>query len=216
MRLGAQRVIPSVIPLFVLLLASRLAHAEPPAARESRSVPAFQGIELAGVIDVQVAIGSPASVEISGEPELLGKVITKVKNGVLVIETKPKLPNNTHLRATVTAPDLTSLVLSGVGDLRASGIANDSLTLDLSGVGSLKVSGSTGSLRVRASGTGDVSAKDLAAKSSTVVATGVGDTKLQATQSIDATLNGVGDITVYGHPQQIKKSRTGVGDIHIR
>jgi hypothetical protein len=210
-KLGAQR----VVPLFALLLASRLAHAEPPAATEARSVPAFQGIELAGVIDVQVTIGSPASVAISGEAELLDKVITRVKNGVLVIETKPRLPRNTHLRATITAPDLTSLALSGVGDLRVSGIANDSLALDLSGVGSLKVTGSTGSLRVHASGTGDVSAKDLVAKSSTVVASGVGDTRVQATQSLDATLSGVGEINVYGHPQQIKKSRSGIGDIHI-
>jgi len=211
LKFGAQR----VIPLFALLLATRLAHADSP-AKESRSVPAFQGIELAGVIDVQVTIGSPASVEISGDADLLGKVITKVKNGVLVIETKPKLPNNSHLRATITAPDVTSLSLSGVGDLRVAGIANDSLTLDLSGVGALKVTGTTGSLRVRSSGTGDVSAKDLAAKSSTVVASGVGDTRVQATQSIDATLSGVGDITVYGHPQQVRKSRSGVGDIHLR
>ena len=212
---GAQRVVRSCVPLFALLLASRLAHADPPAATEARSVPAFQGIDLAGVIDVRVTIGSPANVEISGEPALLSKVITTVKNGVLVIQTKPKLPNNSHLRATVTAPDLTSLALSGVGELKVSGIANDSLAVELSGVGTLRVSGSTGSLHVRASGTGDVSAKDLAAKSSTVVTSGVGDTRVQATEALDATLNGVGEINVYGHPQQIKKTRTGIGDIHI-
>ena len=205
--------LPRVIPLFALLLASRLAHAD--IAKEPRSVPAFNAVDLAGVLDVEVQLGTSASVEISGEANLLDRVITKVKDGVLVISTKPKLPNNTHLRAIVTAPDLAALTLSGVGDLRVTGIANDRLAISLTGVGALKVAGTTGNLHVGSSGTGDVSAKQLAAKSSTVMATGVGDTTLQATESLDATLTGVGDINVYGHPPQIKKSRSGVGDIHV-
>lgn len=209
MKHGLQR----VVPLFALLLASRLAHAD--IAKEPRSVPAFNGVDLAGVLDVEVILGKSASVEISGEADLLDRVFTKVKDGVLVISTKPKLPNNTHLRAVVTAPDLASLTLSGVGDLRVSGIANDRFAVSLTGVGSVKAAGATGNLHVMASGTGDVSAKQLAAKSSTVVATGVGDTTLQATESLDATLTGVGDINVYGHPQQIKKSRSGIGDIRM-
>jgi hypothetical protein len=192
------------------------AHADSQIVSEPRSVPEFQGIDLAGVIDVEVAVGRQASVTISGESDLLDKVKTEVKGGVLVISTRPKLPSHSHLKATVTAPDVTSLVLSGVGDLRASGISNDRLTLDLSGVGSLKAAGSTGSLRVSSSGTGDIAAQNLAAKSSTVMSSGVGDTKIQATQSADVTLSGVGDVTVYGHPQQLKKSRSGVGDIRVR
>ena len=193
------------------------AHADPQLVSQTRSVPDFRGVDLSGVIDVYVTVGPQASVVLSGEPDALDKVTTHVKNGVLVIGTKRDLPKHTqHLKATVTAPDVSSLSLSGVGDLKVTGVANDSLTVSLTGVGGVKVAGSTGTLRVETSGTGDVSAKDLSAKTSTVVSSGVGDTKVTASQSIDATLSGVGDISVYGHPAQVRKSRSGVGDIRLR
>jgi hypothetical protein len=193
------------------------AYADPQLVSETRSVPDFHAVDLAGVIDVYVTVGQQASVVLSGEPDAIDKVTTKVKDGVLVVATRRDLPKHTqHLKATVTVPDVTLLSLSGVGDLKVTGIANHSLTVNLSGVGSLKVAGTTGSLRVDTSGTGDVSAKDLAAKASTVVSSGVGDTKVSASESIDATLSGVGDINIYGHPQQVRKSRSGVGDIRFR
>jgi hypothetical protein len=198
----------------ISLLACGLAHADP-IASEARTVPAFHAIDLSGVLDVNVTVGKPASVEIFGDADMLAKVTTTVENGVLVVGTKKKLRKNSHLKAVVTAPDLTSLALSGVGDLKATGISNDRLAIHLSGVGSLGAEGTTGTLSVVHSGTGDVAAKNLAAKASTVEITGVGDAVVQATQSIDARLTGVGDIKVYGHPAQVKKSRSGIGDIKI-
>lgn len=205
-----------LIPLFAILLAYRLSHADPQLARESRSVPAFQAIEVAGVIEVEVELGKPVSVEISGEADLLARVTTKVKDGVLVIDTKEKLPKNTHLHAAVTAPDLSSLGLSGVGSLKVTRVANQRLELNLSGVGSLSAKGTTGTLRVVNSGTGDVEARQLVAKVSTVDMTGVGQAVLHTTESIDARLSGVGGIEVYGNPTHVKKKRSGIGDIRIR
>jgi hypothetical protein len=143
-------------------------------------------------------------------------VTTKVKDGVLVIDTKEKLPKNTHLRAAVTAPDLSSLSLSGVGSLKVTRVANQRLDLSLSGVGSVRATGTTGSLRVVNSGTGDVEAKQLVAKVSTIEMTGVGQATLHTTESIDARLSGVGGIEVYGNPTHVKKKRSGIGDIRIR
>jgi len=203
--------------LVVVSSAAHDAHADPPTVSQTRGVPDFRGVDLSGVIDVYVTVGPQASVVVSGEPDALDKVTTQVKDGVLVVGTKRDLPRHTHhLKATVTVPDVASLSLSGVGDLKVTGVANDSLTLRLSGVGGVKVAGSTGTLRVEASGTGDVSAKDLTARTSTVVASGVGDTHVTASQSVDATLSGVGDISIYGHPSQVRKSRSGVGAIRLR
>ena len=201
-------------PILGLLVA--FAHADPKLASEPRTVPAFQGIDLAGVLDVEVTVGKPASVQVSGEADLLDKVVTTVKDGVLVLDTKRDLPRRSHLRATVTAPDLASLALSGTGSFKVTGIANDRLAISLGGTGGITLVGATGSLRVTLDGTGDLRAKDLAARDATIEVGGTGNASLSASQSLEARLTGTGNIDVHGHPQRIKKSVSGVGNIHIR
>lgn len=212
-------------PAFALLFALGLARAEPPdsgdspQATQSRTVPAFHGIDLAGVLTVEVTLGKPASVTITGDADRVDHVTTTVKDGVLVIKTPEhhRDPNrrNRHLRAVVTAPDLSSLAITGTGTLKVTGIANDRLAIDVPGTGALKVSGSTGALNVRIGGTGEVTGKDLAARDLTVDIGGTGAARLNATRSVDARITGTGSLDVHGHPAQIKKTVTGPGSVHI-
>ncbi len=212
-------------PAFALLLALGLARAEPPdsadapQATQPRTVPAFHGIDLAGVLTVEVTSGKPASVTILGDADLVDKVVTTVKDGVLVLNTpdlhRDRHRRNSHLRAVVTAPDLRSLAISGTGALKVTGIANDRLAIDVPGTGALKVSGSTGALSVRLGGTGEVTGKDLAAKDLVVDIDGTGSARLNATRSVDARITGTGSLDVHGHPSQVKKTVTGLGSVHI-
>ena len=210
-----KRVIP-LVPLVALLLAYRVSHADPQLASEARSVPEFQAIDLAGTLEVEVAIGKPASVVVSGEADLLDKITTTVKNGTLVLDTKLKNHRNSHLSARITVPDLTALSLSGTGQLNVSGVANTSLAVDLSGTGSIVLTGSTDAVRATLNGTGDIKAKDLIAKSATIALRGTGSASLHATQSVDARVSGTGSVNVHGHPATVKKSVSGLGSIKIR
>jgi hypothetical protein len=127
------------------------------------------------------------------------EVITTVKNGVLVIDTKfPQHDRHGHhhLKALVTAPDLTSIAISGTGAMKVTGITNDRLSISVPG-------------------TGEVAAKELAAKDATVEISGTGSATLRATQSLDATITGTGSIDVHGRPARVKKAVTGLGSIHI-
>jgi hypothetical protein len=205
----------SSLSLFALLLALGAAKADPKTS-EARSVPAFHAIDLAGTIDVDVMVGKPASVEVSGEPELLDQVITKVKDGVLVIDTRRELKKRNHLRASVNVPELASIALSGTGSMKVTGVANESFGISVPGTGQVVVTGSTSSLRVVVDGTGEIAAKDLAAKSATVDVNGTGQAILRVTQSLEANVTGTGSIDVHGRPARVKKSVTGVGSIHIR
>jgi hypothetical protein len=207
-----------VIPLFALLLAYRVSHADAQLASETRNVPEFRAIDLAGTLDVEVTIGTPASVVVTGEAELLNRISTTVKNGTLVLDDKfeDHHPRNSHLSARVTVPDLTSVTLSGTGQLRVSGVANTSLAINLSGTGSLAITGSTDALRVKLNGTGDIKAKNLTAKDATISLSGTGSATLYANQSIDAKVSGTGSISVHGNPARVKKSVSGLGSIKIR
>ncbi|HEY6178133.1 MAG TPA: head GIN domain-containing protein [Kofleriaceae bacterium] len=201
----------------LIALGAALAHADTEAS-QPRSVGAFHAVDLAGTLEVQITVGKPASVEVSGDADLIDKVVTKVVDGVLVIST-PDLRNikrrDVHLRATVTAPDLSSLSLSGTGAMKVTGIANDKLSLHLGGTGALTAAGTTGALNVDVGGTGEVAAKQLTAKDVAVDVSGTGSARLHASRSIDARISGTGSVHVSGHPQQVKKSVSGLGSIHI-
>lgn len=203
------------IPLFALL-AFGIARAEP-SATQSRSVGAFNAIELAGTLEVEVAIGKPASVQLTGDADLLDKVTTTVKDGVLVIDTPHKISRrNYRMRANVTVPDLSSIALSGTGAMNVNGIANDNLAITVPGTGSVVATGSTGALRVVIEGTGQVTAKDLGAKTAVVDVAGTGQIKLRASDSLEAKISGTGAVEVHGKPARIKKSVTGTGSISMR
>ena len=205
----------SSLSLFALLLALGAANADPQAS-EPRSVPAFQAVELAGTLEVDVTVGKAQTVQVSGEADLLAKVTTVVKDGVLVVDTERNMKRRHHLRVSVTVPELSSVALSGTGEMKIAGVANQSFAMSLPGTGELSVTGSTSSLRVVVDGTGQISAKDLAAKSAKVEVNGTGSATLRVTESLEANVTGTGSIDVHGKPARVKKSVSGVGSIHIR
>ena len=206
----------SSVAILACAAAFAVAHADPKPASEARTVPAFQSIELAGTLQVDVEVGKAASVTVTGEADLLDKVVTKVKDGVLVIDTKRDLPRRHHLRATVTVPELAAISLTGTGDMRVSGISSDSLAVRLPGTGAMTLTGSASTLKLSVDGTGNIAAKNLATKAATVDMSGTGSATLQVSQSLDARITGTGSIDVHGHPAQVRKSVTGVGAIHVR
>jgi hypothetical protein len=205
----------SLAPL--ALLAPSLASAEPASA--TRSVSDFQAIDLAGTLEIELTVGKPASFVLTGDAELFDKVITKVKSGVLVIETRFERDDHhgrRHLKALVTAPDLKSISITGTGAMKVTGIANESLSISVPGTGAVTVAGQTGTLRVTVDGTGEISAKNLSAKAAIVDVGGTGQATLSTTDSIEATISGTGAIDVHGKPVRVKKTVTGTGSIHIR
>jgi hypothetical protein len=211
-----KRLPSELVALVALLVAADRAAADPSLARESRRVPAFHAIELAGVLAAEVAVGRPASVDIVGETGLLAQVRTEVVDGVLVISTRGKLPRQHQLRAIIGVPDLDALGLSGTGALAAHGVHNARLAIHLAGTGAIAVDGATDALRVVLDGTGQIDAEQLAAKAVTVDVSGTGNAALRATGSLDARVTGTGSIDVEGKPARVVRHVTGVGSINVQ
>jgi hypothetical protein len=203
------------LSLFALMLALGAAHADPQAS-EPRSVPAFHAVELAGTLEVEISVGKAQTVQVSGEADLLNKVSTAVKDGVLVVDTPHDLRRRHHLHVAVTMPELSAVSLSGTGDMKISGVASERFAISLSGTGQLTVKGSTSSLRVDVGGTGEIAARDLTAKTARVDVSGTGSATVHVTDSLEADVTGTGSIDVHGKPARVKKSVTGVGSIRIR
>jgi Putative auto-transporter adhesin, head GIN domain len=200
---------------FVLLLAGSSAYANP-VTTETRTPGTFHAVELKGAVGVEIRVDSKTSVEVTGEPEAIKHISTDVKAGSLVIDMTGNLNTHEKLKVVVTTPSLDAVALSGAGNIRVSGVKSGRFAIQLGGAGNVDVAGAADDLAVDMTGPGNINAKDLPTKSATVTHGGTGNVSVTATEKIAATLTGVGNVTVYGHPKSVSKSVSGVGSIRLR
>lgn len=193
---------------------------------ENRNVSGFTGIDFSTVGKVNVMIGTTESLNISGPDNLVPEIITTVTNGILIIKTQPNVtinPLNSQnpLTFTIVAKSLTSIDLSGLGDvqvetlntpsmdIKMSGagkltqnqITTDKLKVDLSGLGGIDITGTATSATIDISGAGSVNAPDLQIKTANISISGLGGATVWVTDQLTGTISGTGSVSYYGSPQ---------------
>jgi Putative auto-transporter adhesin, head GIN domain len=183
-------------------------------ATQPRAVPAFNGVELAGSNNVVIRVGEKQSVVVRADDNLLDRVTTEVHSGTLVIANTPgSFTTKSPMSVEVTVPTLSSLTLSGSGNIVVDGINAESLEMTLPGSGTLAGSGTVTRLDVSVGGSGTVQFTELVANDVRAVVGGSGSIFVTATNSLDASVTGSGAILYTGSPQHVTKSVTGSGAI---
>lgn len=102
---------------------------------------------------------------------------------------------------------------SGVGNMTLSGLRVGELKAACEGVGNIELSGQSYRATLLCSGVGKIKAEELKANNVAGEVTGVGNITCYATDSIWATVSGVGSLKYRGTPQAKQLTRTGVGKI---
>lgn len=172
----------------------------------------FDKIEVAGVYELNVSVGSDFSVTLSGPENEMSRVETSVEDGSLVLDRRKRDKGsgnhfNRHgVTATVSMPALLALDISGVVDGDIKGVAGGDFAIDLSGVGDVELSGECDALTARVSGVGDLNAEDLKCRTVKVSVSGVGDASVYASEAVEASISGMGGIDIYGSPPSVEKS----------
>jgi Putative auto-transporter adhesin, head GIN domain len=185
-------------------------------ASETRDVPAFSGVTLAGAADVTVEVGSEQSVVAHADDNLLPLLTTEVENGMLVISQTEPVDAVTLPRVEITTTTLDTLRLSGAGDLTVEAADHERLDVSLTGAGTLRASGSVERLDLMLTGAGDVELESLVAADVSAMLSGAGNIVVHATRSLDAHVSGVGTIAYAGDPAEVKRAVTGPGAIVAR
>jgi len=196
-------------PLLLLCLATATAAAEP------RPVPAFHGLAVETVVNIELTIGPATKVEVSAPKDFVPKVETKVTDGTLHIATpgvKGKMPDVT---VTITTPSLDAIAIDGVAKIHATKLANSQLAVAVDGAGDLDLSGKADQLQIAVSGALELEAKDLVASTAAVHIAGTCSGTLNVTKSLAAAISGAGNLVVYGKPS-ITRSISGIGTIEAR
>jgi hypothetical protein len=200
----------------------------------ARQVDNFTKLESTCSADVILVQGSPQAVLLEGEDNILPLIETRVSGGTLTISTKP----NTSIRTTqalivhITVPELSSIrvtgsgnvdlstwqagsaniEITGSGDIRVDSLQADSLQAVLSGSGDVILAGKVSSQTIRISGSGNFEAKLLESRGADATLTGSGDATLWVTENLTANLSGSGDVNYYG-TSGLDQRVTGSGSV---
>lgn len=183
------------------------------AASETRSLPAFQAVQLAGSNQVAVRVGEPQSVVVTGDDNLLALVTTEVRDGALVIDSDGSFSTEKPMSVEVSVPSLGAVALSGSGVVTVEGVDAEKLVARLPGSGLLVVDGTTERLDAELTGSGRLLLAELVAQDATAVVSGSGQIEVHATRRLDATVSGSGTITYRGDPAMVTQRVTGSGVI---
>jgi hypothetical protein len=183
------------------------------AATQTRAVPSFTGLDLAGSNEVTVVVGAQRSVTVHADTNLISHVTTRVVAGTLVIADTGGFTSRTPMSVDVSVPSLTGLTLSGEARVSVTGISVPRLTVTVSGSGQLSAAGAAARLDVTLTGAGQAQLSQLIARDVHAVLTGSGLIQVTATSSLDAAVPGSGLIMYTGNPSQVVTSVTGSGTI---
>lgn len=206
---------------------------EGPKVTETLDLPAFDAVSLQISGNVYLRQGSPQSVKIEAQQNILDQIVREVNGNHWKIKFDQNVRNHDGVKIWITIPHLTSLAVSGSGDIQGetaftnlgalnlavSGSGNialnaDSKSLDvgISGSGDMDLAGSTGECDIRISGSGDVEAFDLAASSCKVKISGSGDASVRVSNDLEVGIAGSGDVYYKGSPR-IKSKISGSGEV---
>ena len=97
-------------------------------ATQARDVAEFDSVELAGSNNVVIRFSGKQSVVVRADDNLLDRVTTEVQSGTLVVANTPgSLTTKSPMSVEVNVPTLTSLTLTGSGNIVVNGIEAASL-----------------------------------------------------------------------------------------
>lgn len=164
-----------------------------PTITKTLSLDEFNKINLTGVADIYVTLGSPQSVELKAQQNIIDVMTIGVTSNELRVGLKEgyNIQEADTIRFDITIPEINMITLAGVGDFILSGDHQEELTIGLTGVGTVR-------------------AFNLEVGTCIIIITGVGDCEVNVIDELNVDITGVGDIYYIGNPN-IDQSVSGVG-----
>lgn len=180
---------------------------------QSRKVEEFNQINIDGIVDVSITIGSPRSVTVTTDDNLINHVRTHKVGDFLEIDTIGSIGTTLGIQIEIVVPELITIDHDGVGTLQIVDFQGERLKLIHEGIGDVEVQGTVGRVNVISDGIGDVILSQLTAREAIIENNGIGDVTVHAYELVDAKLDGIGDITILGLPTKLLTEDDGIGDI---
>jgi putative autotransporter adhesin-like protein len=184
---------------------------------ETRPVAAYDRIEVAESMDVQVVPGDGREVRVAAGEHVIDRVVTESSGGVLKIDIRdrgivigPDPLNDVSVQ--VPASELASVIVEGSGDVTLEGLDQEALELRVQGAGDVEASGTVDRLTASIQGAGDARLSQLRTRTAEVEVQGAADAELNVSEELDVSVQGAGDVSYAGNPE-VRSNIEGAGDI---
>ncbi|HLN20390.1 MAG TPA: head GIN domain-containing protein [Bacteroidales bacterium] len=193
---------------------------------EKRNLSGFTEVSMGIPGELYVKIGSPFSVELSGNSDEIDNIETEVSSGKLVIRRENnRFLTNSKVTVNITMPSIEGLSVSGSGkaeiqdavagaddlylsvsgsgSILAGKIEADNISCTISGSGNIRISGagSSDSGKITISGSGSYSGGSLEIDRLNVTVSGSGNCLCNAGDELTALVSGSGNIIYRGDPR---------------
>lgn len=207
--------------------------------RETRLVEDFDRIEmnLSGNVFLyqDPEITTPV-VEVETNENIMERIETDVKSGILVIKDERCIKHLKTLNIYVTVPDLESVYLNGSGDIitqhqftldnvemsiNGSGnirfnVEAEEVKADINGSGDIILNGTTTDLNIGVNGSGDIKAYDMSSVNCYIDINGSGSCEVNVSQRLHVEITGSGDVHYDGTPTEVIVNNQGSGSVSPR
>ena len=206
--------------------------------KENREVSGYNGISLAGNMNLDIDYGKSSTITIEADENLLPYIETEVKEGILIIKAKDNanLKSKGILIIHASLTQLTDLKLSGSGNIKGKGaFSNEGKTnISLSGSGNINLAaksfgetsvnisgsgnitledGNTETLEAKISGSGNIDCSSFVCNNAIAKISGSGNIKVNANKSIDGAVSGSGNVYYKGNATNLNMKSHGSGKI---
>ena len=184
---------------------------------ERREAGSFDSIDMDGAAKLEITVGEPVSVQVHGNEGTVKRLETSVSGNTLHIKSRKRDwvigRSNSRLTLQISVPRLESLELQGGNDVSVTGLHGGDAKIKAAGAANIVADGDLERLTVRMTGAGHADLGKLAVVNANVTVDGVGSVIVNARESLDATMNGVGAIFYTGTPQRVNTRMNGLGTI---
>lgn len=157
--------------------------------------------------------GSPASLTVEGQANMLPFLTAEVNNEVLTISFERCINSGEPFNAFVEIPDLRGVSLAGLGDITfENGVVSERLEASIVGAGNINLQGTADTLEIIVVGQGNVRAFDLVSDRCNVDITGQGNVEVTVNNSLEVIIDGQGNVFYKGMPT-VSSEIIGSGEV---
>ncbi len=206
------------------------------AVEEERSLHQFEELSIETSINVTLHqdrnLDQPKLV-LNGQQNILDNIVTDVSGNVLEIDAEKCFNTNDVLEAHLYFAEIKEIDISGSGSLNSDGkikgedlelnidgsgevdlkVKYESLDTDINGSGDVTLRGNVVEHDAVINGSGDILAVGMKTTETELEINGSGSCEVHATESLDISVNGSGDVKYKGNPQHLNQQINGSGGV---
>lgn len=203
--------------------------------KETRNVSSFDQLEVGGAFNIFLTQGNTESLVIEADENLMPLIITEVRGGKLIIETRENIRHSKSLNIYLTFREVNKMDISGACELtgadnlsfktleiQGSGASEIDLKLtvfklngDFSGASELDLAGSADECYMNLSGASELEAFEFVVKNFEIDLSGAGNANIHVTENLKAEVSGAASIRYEGDPR-VDSQISGAGSVKSR